>query len=74
MRPDKVGQVHSNYEISTRDNGAVEVVVRPAGARPFRLVGFVSETSAQDWVRARIAREDRHLPPAAVTQEQARLY
>ncbi len=66
--------MHSNYEISTRDDGAVEVVVRPAGARPFRLVGFVSESSAQDWVRARVAREECHLPPAAVTREQARLY
>ncbi len=66
--------MNSNYEISTRDNGAVEVVVRPAGGRPFRLVGFVSETSAQDWVRARIAREDRHLPPVTVTQEPARFY
>ncbi len=66
--------MHSNYEISTRADGAVEVVVRPSGARPFRLVGFASESSAQDWVRARVAREDRHLPPAALSQKQATLY
>ena len=70
----KVGQVNSNYEISTRDDGAVEVVVRPAGARPFRLVGFVSESSAQDWVRARVAREDRHLPPAMTNKVRAIVY
>ncbi len=65
--------MHSNYEISTRDDGAVEVVVRPSGGRPFRLVGFASERSAQDWVRARVAREDRHLPPATTTRERAAL-
>jgi hypothetical protein len=66
--------VNSNFEINTRDDGAVEVVVRPDGARPFRLVGFASETSAQDWVQTRVAREDRHLPPAAVMDEGRRLY
>ncbi len=66
--------MNSNYEISTRDDGAVEVVVRPAGARPFRLVGFVSESSAQDWVRARVAREDRHLPPVIATSTRATVY
>ena len=57
--------MHSNFEINTRDDGAVEVVVRPEGARSFRLVGFASAHSAEDWVRTRVAREDRHLPVAA---------
>ena len=70
--PHRVGQLQSNYEINTRDDGEVEVVVRPSGARSFRLVGFASETSAEDWVRNRVKREDRHLPPASA--EDARLY
>jgi hypothetical protein len=59
--------VQSNFEINTRDDGEVEVVVRPSGARPIRLVGFASQRSAEEWVRTRVAREDRHLaaPPAA---------
>ncbi|HEY5411380.1 MAG TPA: hypothetical protein VIJ94_11715 [Caulobacteraceae bacterium] len=57
--------MQSNFEINTRDDGAVEVVVRPSGARPFRLVGFASTGSAEDWVRMRVAREDPHVgdPP-----------
>jgi hypothetical protein len=57
-----LGELQSNYEINTRDDGEVEVVVRPSGARSFRLVGFESERSAQDWVKTRVAREERHLP------------
>ena len=57
--------MQANFEINTRDNGEVEVVVRPAGARAFRLIGFESKGSAEDWVRTRVAREDRRLPPAA---------
>ncbi len=53
--------MQANFEINTRDNGEVEVVVRPAGARPFRLIGFESRGSAEDWVRTRVAREDRSL-------------
>ena len=57
--------MQANYEINTRDDGAVEVVVRPLAARPFRLVGFASKGSAEDWVRTRVAREDRRLPPVS---------
>ncbi len=59
--------MQSSFEISTREDGAIEVVVRPEGGRSFRLVGFASERSAQDWVSARVAREDRRLPPLAQT-------
>jgi hypothetical protein len=41
--------------------------VRPPGARSFRLVGFASQSSAKDWVRTRVAREERHLPATATT-------
>ena len=64
--------MQASFEINTRDNGKVEVVVRPAGARPFRLVGFESKGSAEDWVRTRVAREDRRLPPAP--GDKPRLY
>ena len=64
--------MQANYEINTRDDGAVEVVVRPLGARTFRLVGFASRGSAEDWVRTRVEREDRRLPP--VSGETQRLY
>ncbi len=60
--------MQSNFEIKTREDGAVEVVVRPLGARTFRLVGFASERSAEDWIRTRVACEDRRLtepPPGA---------
>jgi hypothetical protein len=57
--------VQSSFEINTRDDGEVEVVVRPSGARPVTLVGFASQRSAEDWIRTRVAREDRRLaePP-----------
>ena len=64
--------MQASFEINTRDDGSVEVVVRPTGARPIRLVGFASERSAKDWVKARVAREERHLPPAG--SDQPRLY
>jgi hypothetical protein len=64
--------VNSQFEINTRDDGAVEVVVTPSGARPIRLVGFASQSSAQDWIRTRVEREDRSLPQAAA--EGLRLY
>jgi len=51
--------VQSRFEINTRDDGAVEVVVRPSGARPIRLVGFASQRSAEDWIRMRAAQEDQ---------------
>jgi hypothetical protein len=51
--------VQSRFEINTRDDGAVEVVVRPLGARPIRLVGFASQRSAEDWIRMRAAQEDQ---------------
>ena len=54
--------MQSIFEIKTRDDGEVEVVVQPSGARPIRLVGFASQRSAEDWVRTRVARQDRHLP------------
>ncbi len=57
--------MQSSFEIRTRDDGEVEVVVRPSGARPIRLVGFASQRSAEDWIRTRVEREDRHLAPAA---------
>ena len=60
--------MQSYFEIKTREDGAVEVVVRPSGAQPFRLVGFESERSAEEWVRTRVACEDRRLsgpPPNA---------
>lgn len=57
--------MQANFEVHTRENGEVEVVVRPAAARPFRLVGFSSQRSAEDWVRTRVAREDRHIAPSA---------
>jgi hypothetical protein len=62
--------VQSYFEIKTREDGAVEVVVRPSGARPFRLVGFASERSAEEWVRTRVACEDRRLssPPPNVDE------
>ena len=54
--------MQSSFEIKTRDDGEVEVVVRPTGARPIHLVGFASQRSAEDWIRTRVAREDPHLP------------
>jgi hypothetical protein len=69
-----LGELQSNYEINTRDDGEVEVVVRPSGARSFRLVGFASERSAKDWIRTRVAREDRHLPPVSKTAGDPGLY
>ena len=63
--------MHSSYEIKARDDGAVEVVVHPLDARPFRLVGFASAGSAEDWVRTRVAREHRRLPPAAPVEGEA---
>ena len=66
--------MNSNFEISTRDDGAVEVVVRPAGARAFRLVGFASQTSAEEWVRARVAREERHLAPVRQPLEETSVH
>jgi len=57
--------VQSSFEINTRDDGEVEVVIRPTGARPIRLVGFASQRSAEDWIRTRVAREDRHLAQPA---------
>ena len=54
--------MHSSFEIKTREDGEVEVVVHPSGARPIRLVGFASPRSAEDWIRTRVAREDRRLP------------
>ena len=54
--------MQSNFEIKTREDGEVEVVVHPTGARPIRLVGFASQRSAEDWIRTRVAREDRRLP------------
>ncbi len=63
--------MQASYEINTRDDGAVEVVVRPLGARTFRLVGFASRGSAEEWVRNRVEREDRRLP--AVSEQSQRL-
>jgi hypothetical protein len=64
--------VNSLFEINTRDDGAVEVVVIPSGARPIRLVGFASERSAEEWIRTRVEREDRSLPP--LVADGPRLY
>ncbi len=63
--------MQSCFEIKTREDGAVEVVVRPSGARTFRLVGFASERSAEDWIRMRVACEDRRLtgPPPSTGPE-----
>ncbi len=54
--------MQSSFEIKTREDGEVEVVVRPSGARSITLVGFASQRSAEEWIRTRVAREDRHLP------------
>ena len=64
--------MQSSFEIKTRDDGEVEVVVRPSGARSITLVGFASQRSAEDWIRTRVSREDRHLPEAVA--ESSRLY
>ena len=70
----RLGELQSNYEINTRDDGEVVVVVRPSGARPFSLVGFSSHLSAEDWIRTRVAREERHLPPVSTNGGDPGLY
>ena len=70
----RLGELQSNFEINTRDDGEVEVVVRPLGARSFRLVGFASKRSAADWIRSRVSREERHLPAPALAGEDTSVH